>query len=63
MSTQMSEGQPAPTSGGHSQWFVVKPVYEAAATPLTHLVGALQRREGVDVYDRATDFNPLLVVE
>jgi len=59
----MSEGQPAPISGGHSQRFAVKPVYEAAATPLTHPVGALQRREGEDVYDRATDSNPLLVVE
>ncbi len=59
----MSEGQPTPMSGGHSQRIAVKPIYEAAATPLTHPVDMLQRREGVDVYDRATDFNPLLVVE
>lgn len=45
-----------------AQW-LFKSAYEAAATPLTYLVvGALKRREGVDVYDRETDFNPLPVV-
>jgi uncharacterized integral membrane protein (TIGR00697 family) len=45
-----------------AQW-LFKSIYEAAATPLTYLVvNALKRREGVDVYDRDTDFNPLLVV-
>jgi uncharacterized integral membrane protein (TIGR00697 family) len=45
-----------------AQW-LFKSIYEAAATPLTYLVvNALKRREGVDVYDRDTDFNPLPVV-
>ncbi len=42
-----------------TQW-LVKTAYEAAATPLTYLVvGFLKRRDGVDVYDRETSFNPL----
>jgi queuosine precursor transporter len=42
-----------------AQW-VAKVGYEAAATPLTYLVvGWLKAREGVDAYDRHTDFNPL----
>jgi uncharacterized integral membrane protein (TIGR00697 family) len=42
-----------------AQW-VAKVGYEAAATPLTYLVvGWLKAREGVDAYDRDTDFNPL----
>ena len=45
-----------------AQW-LFKSIYEAAATPLTYLVvNALKRREGVDVYDRDTDFNPLPIV-
>lgn len=45
-----------------AQW-LFKSAYEAAATPLTYLaVNALKRHEGVDVYDRDTDFNPLPVV-
>jgi queuosine precursor transporter len=41
------------------QW-VAKVLYEAAATPLTYAaVGWLKSREGVDVYDEGTDFNPL----
>lgn len=45
-----------------AQW-LFKSLYEAAVTPLTYLVvNALKRREGVDVYDRDTDFNPLPVV-
>jgi queuosine precursor transporter len=42
-----------------AQW-IVKVLYEAAATPLTYAaVGWLKSREGVDVYDRHTDFNPI----
>jgi queuosine precursor transporter len=45
-----------------AQW-LFKSLYEAAVTPLTYLVvNALKRREGVDVYDRDTDFNPLPIV-
>ena len=41
-----------------SQWFI-KTAWEAALTPATYLVvGALKRREGVDVFDEGTDFNP-----
>ena len=42
-----------------AQW-MVKVVYEAAATPLTYAAVAwLKTREGVDAYDRHTDFNPV----
>ena len=42
-----------------AQW-MVKVLYEAAATPLTYVaVGWLKSREGVDTYDRHTDFNPV----
>lgn len=42
-----------------AQW-LVKSAYEALATPFTYLVvNRLKRREGVDVYDRDTSFNPL----
>jgi uncharacterized integral membrane protein (TIGR00697 family) len=41
-----------------------KTLYEAVATPLTYLVvGFLKAREGVDVYDIDTRFNPFLVWE
>lgn len=41
------------------QW-LVKVVYEAAATPLTYAaVGWLKAREGVDTFDYQTDFNPV----
>ena len=41
-----------------SQW-LIKAAWEALLTPITYLVvGALKRREGVDVYDTATDFSP-----
>lgn len=41
-----------------SQW-LIKTLWEAALTPVTYLVvGALKRREGVDVFDEGTDFNP-----
>jgi uncharacterized integral membrane protein (TIGR00697 family) len=43
--------------------WVVKCVYEAAATPLTYVVvGYLKRKDGIDVYDYGVDFNPLRVV-
>ena len=43
------------------QW-LAKSVYEVAATPLTYwVVNTLKRREGVDVYDTQTNFNPLKV--
>lgn len=42
-----------------TQW-LVKTAYEALATPVTYgVVGYLKRREGVDVFDRDTRFNPL----
>jgi uncharacterized integral membrane protein (TIGR00697 family) len=54
-----------PTGGLFSavvtQW-LFKSVYEAAATPLTYAVVAfLKRKEGIDVYDYKTRFNPLLI--
>lgn len=49
------------TSAVITQW-LVKCAYEALATPLTYgVVGFLKRREGLDVYDYDTRFNPLLV--
>ncbi|HEY0084885.1 MAG TPA: VUT family protein, partial [Allosphingosinicella sp.] len=40
------------------QW-ALKVGWEAALTPVTYLVvGFLKRREGIDVYDRGTDFTP-----
>jgi queuosine precursor transporter len=55
--------------GGRTAWstmlnlivsgYVGKVLYEALATPLTYLVvNRLKRAEGVDVYDRNTNFNP-----
>jgi uncharacterized integral membrane protein (TIGR00697 family) len=42
-----------------AQW-IVKSAYEALATPLTYaVVNRLKRTEGIDVYDRDTNFNPL----
>ncbi len=44
-----------------TQW-LVKSAYEAAATPFTYkAVAFLKRREGLDVYDHDTRFNPLLI--
>ena len=41
-----------------TQW-IIKTLWEAVLTPATYLVvGFLKRREGVDVYDDNTDFNP-----
>jgi uncharacterized integral membrane protein (TIGR00697 family) len=46
-----------------TQW-LVKCIYEAAATPLTYrVVGFLKRREGLDVYDVDTNFNPLRILK
>ena len=39
--------------------FALKVAWEALLTPVTYaVVGFLKRREGVDVYDRGTDFTP-----
>ncbi|MCP4667560.1 MAG: VUT family protein [Deltaproteobacteria bacterium] len=44
-----------------TQW-PVKSAYEAAATPFTYkAVAFLKQREGLDVYDRDTRFNPLIM--
>ena len=44
-----------------TQW-LAKSAYEALATPLTYaVVNLLKRKEGVDVYDHDTRFNPLLI--
>ena len=41
-----------------TQW-ALKVGWEAALTPVTYaVVGLLKRREGIDVYDRGTDFTP-----
>ncbi len=41
-----------------TQW-VIKTMWEAVLTPVTYgVVGWLKRREGVDVYDRGTEFSP-----
>jgi hypothetical protein len=46
-----------------SQW-LFKVAYETLATPLTYLVvNWLKRSEGVDVYDRETDFSPIRLGE
>jgi len=45
------------------QW-LSKSVYEAIATPLTYgAVNFLKKREGLDVFDYETQFNPLLIGE
>jgi uncharacterized PurR-regulated membrane protein YhhQ (DUF165 family) len=46
-----------------TQW-LVKSAYEAVVTPFTYwVVNFLKRREGLDVYDRNTRFNPLRLGE
>jgi uncharacterized integral membrane protein (TIGR00697 family) len=46
-----------------AQW-LVKTAYEAVVTPLTYVVvNFLKRKEGVDVYDYETRFNPLVFSE
>ena len=42
--------------------FVLKVSWEVILTPVTYaVVGFLKRREGVDVYDRGTDFSPFKI--
>ena len=44
-----------------TQW-LAKSAYEACITPLTYAaVGGVKRKEGLDVYDYDTRFNPLLL--
>ena len=44
-----------------TQW-LFKSAYEAVATPFTYwIVGFLKKREGIDVYDHETRFNPLFL--
>ena len=51
------------TSAIVTQW-LTKSVYKAVATPLTYsIVNFLKRKEGIDVYDHETRFNPLLITE
>ncbi len=39
--------------------YLFKVIYEAAMTPLTYLVvNGLKHAEGIDVFDKGTDFNP-----
>ncbi len=46
-----------------TQW-LFKVVYEVLATPLTYVIVAwLKQKEGVDVYDRETNFNPVVLGE
>lgn len=46
-----------------TQW-LFKSAYEACATPVTYsVVNYLKRSEGIDVYDRDTKFNPLLIAD
>ena len=46
-----------------TQW-IAKSAYEALATPFTYLVVSyLKRKEGLDVYDRDTRFNPILITD
>lgn len=46
-----------------TQW-LLKVGYEVLATPLTYfVVGFLKKKEGIDVYDYDTRFNPLLVAD
>jgi hypothetical protein len=40
--------------------WLLKSAYEILATPLTYLVvNTLKRVEGIDTYDRHTDFRPV----
>jgi uncharacterized integral membrane protein (TIGR00697 family) len=44
--------------------YVFKVTYEVLATPLTYwIVNSLKRSEGVNYFDRATDFNPFAITE
>ncbi|URW76877.1 queuosine precursor transporter [Sphingomonas donggukensis] len=56
-------GQPGWTTAQLAQvvlsQFLLKTLWEALLTPVTYaVVGALKRREGIDVFDRGTDFTP-----
>ncbi len=42
--------------------WAIKVAWETAATPLTYaIVNSVKRREGIDTFDRETNFNPLAV--
>jgi hypothetical protein len=44
-----------------TQW-LAKSIYEAAVTPLTYVVVRfLKRKEGLEVYDHDTRFNPFSI--
>ena len=44
--------------------YLIKVIYETIMTPVTYaIVNFLKRREGVDYFDRATDFNPFATGE
>lgn len=46
-----------------TQW-LFKTAYEVLATPLTYVaVNFLKKQEGIDVYDRDTNFNPLMLAD
>jgi hypothetical protein len=56
-------GQPLPVIANLIfSGYVFKVVYEVLATPLTYVVvNALKRSEGVNFFDRSTNFNPFVV--
>ena len=44
--------------------WLFKTVYEVVATPLTYkVVNYLKRKEGIDIYDKDVNFNPLLITD
>jgi queuosine precursor transporter len=44
-----------------SQW-LFKSIYEGLSTPLTYMIiGYLKKAEGIEIFDNATDFNPLKI--
>lgn len=46
-----------------TQW-LFKSAYEVIATPITYVVvNFLKKQEGIDIYDRETNFNPLALAE
>jgi uncharacterized integral membrane protein (TIGR00697 family) len=46
-----------------AQW-IIKTLYEIIATPFTYaVVNFLKRKEGIDVYDYHTNFNPLVLTD
>jgi hypothetical protein len=47
------------TSAIITQW-TIKTVYEIVATPITYvIVNFLKRQEGIEIFDRKTNFNPI----